>query len=153
MNWPAAPESWSFVLRGYLPRLALFSLGWETLHLPLYTLWAEGRPGAIARALLHCTAGDVAIGTGALLLALVLNRAGTPAAWPLRRIGAVTALLAVAYTVLSERLNLALGNWAYSAAMPVVAGVEVGLSPLLQWVVVPLAAIALAGRQAPTPRR
>lgn len=34
MNWYAYTESWSFILRRFLPRLALYSLGWELAQLP-----------------------------------------------------------------------------------------------------------------------
>lgn len=46
----------------------------------------------------------------------------------------------MAYTILSERYNLLYGSWAYSPLMPFVPWIEVGLSPLLQWLCVPLAA-------------
>ncbi len=42
------------------------------------------------------------------------------------------------YTVYSEWLNVYVkGTWAYSDLMPIVPGLEVGLSPLIQWIVVP----------------
>jgi hypothetical protein len=39
-------------------------------------------------------------------------------------------------------------SWAYSDWMPVIpiAGLSIGLSPLLQWIVVPAAAFAITGR-------
>lgn len=147
MNWYAHPESWSFIVRRYLPRLTLCSLVWEILQLPLYTIWEEARPGRIAFAVAHCTIGDVLIGAAALLLALVLSRADEPADWPAKRLGTWMVMLAVAYTLISERLNIAQGNWAYSSWMPVLPWVEVGISPLLQWLVVPLAAFRWANRR------
>ena len=81
MNWYAHRESWSFVLQRFLPRLGLYSLGWELAQLPLYTIWDEGTPAWIAFAVVHCTAGDVLIGVAALLLALIVSRAPEPAAW------------------------------------------------------------------------
>ena len=147
MNWYVLSESWSFILRRYLPRLALCSLAWEIVQLPLYTIWEEARPGWIAFAVLHCTAGDVLIGAAALALALILCRAGKPADWPATRIGTVMVLLAVSYSLISERINIAQGNWAYSSRMPVLPWVEVGISPLLQWVVVPLVAFLWANRR------
>ena len=140
-RWYVCREAWSFILRRYLPRLAVLSLLWEIAHLPLYTIWQEGRPGWIAFAVAHCTAGDVLIGAAALMLALILSRPREPADWPVARIGVLTVVLGVAYTLLSERLNMAHGNWAYSSWMPVLPGIEVGLSPLIQWIVVPLAAL------------
>jgi len=147
MNWYAQPESRSFILRRYLPRLAFCSLAWEVVQLPLYTLWPEPRLEHIAYAVAHCTAGDILIGTAALFLALILNGAGERVGWPGSRIVIWTIVAAVAYTVLSERNNLAQGNWAYSAWMPVLPWIDVGLAPLLQWVVVPLAAWRWANLQ------
>lgn len=146
MNWTAHPESWSFILRRYLPRLALCSLTWEIAQLPLYTLWAEPRPGRIAYAVVHCSVGDVVIGTAALVLALILIRAGEPIHWPRARLAILMAILAVAYTIWSERINLAQGSWAYSDWMPVLPWIEVGLTPVAQWIVVPLVAWRWANR-------
>jgi hypothetical protein len=117
-KWYAQRASWAFILRAYLPRLALLNLVWEIAQLPLYTIWQEAPARYIAFAVAHCTAGDVMIGTAALILALVLNRASERAAWPARRIAVLATALAVGYTLLSEILNLALGSWAYSPWMP-----------------------------------
>jgi hypothetical protein len=147
---------WLGSLRGYLAATAGASLVWEAVHLPLYTLWTTGTPGERAFAVLHCTAGDVLIALSVLVLALVL--VGTRA-WPeagFRRVAALTVVFGLAYTVFSEWLNTAVrGAWAYSDLMPVVrlAGLEVGVSPLLQWVAVPALALACARRGAATVER
>ena len=146
MNWYARPQSWSFIGRRYLPRLAFCSLLWEVAQLPLYTLWAEASPAAIAYAIAHCTVGDAMIGTAALVLALTLSHAGEPANWPRPRIVGWMVVLAVAYTLLSERINLLRGSWAYASSMPIVPWIEVGVAPLAQWVVVPLVAWCWANR-------
>ena len=125
------------------------SLVWEAAHLPLYTLWTTGTPGERAFAVLHCTAGDLLIATAVLVLALVL--AGHRA-WPVEgfgRVGGLTLAAGLAYTGFSEWLNTVVrGACAYSDSMPVVrvAGLEIGASPLLQWVVVPMLALACAQR-------
>ncbi|SMF23269.1 hypothetical protein [Pseudogulbenkiania subflava] len=149
MNWYAHPESWSFILRRYLPRLALCSLVWEIVQLPLYTLWAAPRVGWIAFAVAHCTVGDVMIGATVLILAMILSGAGEPVNWPRTKLNVITVVLAVTYSLLSERVNLASGSWAYSAWMPVLPVIEVGLAPLLQWVIVPIATWWWANRQPP----
>jgi hypothetical protein len=63
-------------------------------------------------------------------------------AWPLQRFGAVaaaTVLLALSYTVFSEWLNTEVReSWAYREAMPRLPVLGTGLSPLLQWIVVPV---------------
>jgi len=146
MNWHRHTESWSFILQRYLPRLALYSLVWEILQLPLYTLWDEPDPFKIGLSLMHCTVGDAMIGTAALVIALIVIRAGNRASWPIIRIGMWTVSVAVTYTILSERVNLALGNWSYSAWMPILPLIEIGLAPILQWVLVPLVALWLVNQ-------
>jgi len=108
----------------------------------------------MAFAVVHCTLGDVLIGASALLVALILLRAGGLASWPWRRLA---ALLGAGYTVFSEWMNTAiLGSWAYAASMPRIelGAVTIGLSPLLQWLVLPPLALYLmrlhaAGRWSP----
>ena len=131
----------------YLPWLAVLSLAWEIGHLPLYTLWKQEEPKYIAFAVLHCTVGDVLIGAAAILLALIALREESLASWRWRRIALLSALFGVAYTVLSEWLNVAvLRSWAYAPSMPriYVGDFEIGLTPLLQWIVIPALAIFLA---------
>ena len=53
-------------------------------------------------------------------------------------------LLGAAYTVFSEWLNVDIRrSWSYTAAMPVLPVLGTGLTPLLQWVVVPGLAFAI----------
>ena len=147
--WYKDRQAWRLVATRFLPRLAGLSLAWEIIQLPMYTLWTEATPGYIAFSVAHCTLGDVLIGTAALLAALILVRAGSLASWRWSRIAALTTLLGVGYTVVSEWMNTAiLVSWAYADSMPRVdlGGIEVGLSPLLQWLVLPPLALYLARR-------
>ena len=86
----------------------------------------------------HCTIGDVMIAGLALLSALALF--GRPC-WPktgTRAIWLVTLLLAIAYTVYSEWLNVNVRrSWAYSDLMPTVPIIGTGVGPLLQWIALP----------------
>lgn len=142
---------WLAALRRYVLTTALVHLTWEFAHMPLYTLWAEGSWREIVFAAVHCTGGDVLIALAALTGALLLvGRRG----WPVDRFKAVFAMTLVfglAYTAFSEWLNIVRrAAWAYSAWMPVVSlGVfDVGLSPLLQWLIVPSLAFWRARRTA-----
>ena len=140
---------WLRALRVYVPFVAAANLLWETAHLPLYTVWQDGTAAYLAFVVAHCTGGDLLIAFAALGLALLV--AGD-SAWPLRRFREVAVLttgLGVAYTIFSEWLNLVIQkNWAYSDLMPVIPVIDVGLSPLLQWIVIPVSGMALAGRAA-----
>ena len=88
-------------------------------------------------------------------MALAIVLAGERA-WPVRahrRAAALTIGFGVAYTAFSEWLNISVREtWAYSDLMPFVPFVGTGLSPLLQWVFVPLLALHLARRSASPPR-
>jgi hypothetical protein len=130
--------------------MAAGNLLWEVGHVPLYTLWVEGTWGEIAYAVLHCTVGDVMIASICLLLSLaVIGRS----AWPRARFGAValaTILMALSYTVFSEWLNTEVrGSWAYREAMPRLPGLDIGLTPILQWIVVPVLAFRWTRPKAP----
>lgn len=149
---PAPPGAdWLRGLRAYLAVIAVGNLVWETLHLPLYTIWWTGTVRENAFAVVHCTLGDLLIALSALTLSLALagNRD-----WPARRFRRVAALavaFGIGYTAFSEWLNIVVrAAWAYSEFMPVLSvfGFDVGLSPVVQWVVVPLLAFRQARRSA-----
>jgi len=151
-----APEAWfrdraalAPIGTRYLPWLTALNLGWEIVQLPLYTIWHHPSVGYVAYAVLHCTAGDVLIGLAALVVALVATRAGTIEQWNYAAVACVLIGVSVSYTAYSEWMNTVLrASWTYSALMPTIriAGVELGLSPLLQWVVVPPVALWLTRR-------
>jgi len=148
--WYGDRASLKFIAFRYVPLLGALNLVWEIAQLPLYTLWEESPRFFIAYAVVHCTLGDIAIGTLALLVALIATRARTVKTWRWRQVALLLVIPAVGYTALSEWINtIARGSWAYSALMPVIrlGGFEIGLSPLLQWLVIPPVALWLAGRQ------
>ena len=146
--------AWLMMLRRYIVFLAVASLAWEFGHLPLYTIWNTGSLSGLGFAALHCTGGDVLIALSTITLALfVVGRPG----WPLERFRAVAALtigLGLFYTVFSEWLNIEVREaWTYRDLMPVVPVIETGLSPLLQWLVIPMAAFWWAARPVAARRR
>jgi hypothetical protein len=118
---------------------------WEAAQLPLYTLWRTGTPREIAFALLHCTGGDVLITTATFAVAAALARhfRWPPFDWHM----VFTAIiLGAGYTIFSEWLNVEIRRtWSYTAAMPVVLFLGIGLTPLLQWLIVPGLALAVIG--------
>jgi hypothetical protein len=141
--------TWLTLMRRYFTFIVLANLLWEIVHLPLYTIWRSGSAGEIAFAVVHCTAGDVLIATAALLGALLLLG---NARWPDERYVAVAAFALFAglgYTVFSEWLNTTIRlSWAYTDLMPRLPAIGIGLSPLAQWIVIPVAAFWLARRPA-----
>ncbi len=145
---PASARTWISVLRRYLMFVTLGNLFWETAQLPLYTIWLEGTTRQLAIAVLHCTAGDVLIATASIVAGLLVAGDG----WPdrldaYRRVALAAIAIGVTYTVFSEWLNIVVRrSWAYSELMPVIPLVGAGLSPALQWIVVPLAGFWFARR-------
>jgi hypothetical protein len=137
------------LLLRYLLLLTAMNLAWEFAQMPLYTIGQTGTPGEIAFAALHCTAGDVMIGGFAMLAALMLV---APARWPRTgsiRVPAMAVAFGLAYTVFSEWLNVEVReSWAYSELMPRVPPLGTGLSPILQWLIIPPAAYFVALRAA-----
>ncbi len=137
------------VLRSYVATVTIGHFTWEVAQLPLYTIWHSGTVGQNAFAIVHCTVGDVVLASGTFVVALLVagNRD-----WPVRNfwlVAVLTVLLGVGSTMLIEWLNVVIWkSWAYSNLMPVlpVLGFDVGLSPLLQWIVVPLLALWHVGR-------
>lgn len=138
---------WLSVIRSYILYSTVGHLIWEMAHVPLYTIWVEGTWGEIAFAVTHSTGGDLLIAMSTLLLALFLVGGH---AWPSERAGRVLLLAVVsgvAYTIFSEWLNIVIrAAWAYRDIMPVVPIINAGLTPLLQWIIVPTLAYWAASR-------
>ena len=141
--------TWLGTLRRYALFVGLANLLWEILHVPLYTLWNEGTFGEIVFSVVHCTGGDVLIALACLVAALILLGG---AAWPVEGSGTVAAVavtLGLAYTVYSEWRNVVVrGSWAYSNLMPLVPPLDTGLSPLLQWLIIPVVGLSWSRRKA-----
>ena len=147
-HWYRDRATLSFIGLKYLPWFGVLNLAWEIAQLPLYTVWTEGSLPYLVHVVVHCTLGDLAIGMNALAFALVATRARAIDEWKFQKVGLVTVTAGIGYTVLSEWLNtIARPSWEYSALMPVIglSGIEIGLSPLAQWLVIPPVALWLAG--------
>ena len=149
-----APRGWAGLAAPsarYLTAMLAMNLAWEIAQLPLYTLWAGGTAGEIAFAVLHCTGGDAMIAAAALASAILLTRSWH---WPRQGWGSVTmvaTLIGLGYTVFSEWMNVDLRqSWTYTAAMPRLPPLGTGLTPFLQWLLLPPLAM-LAARPAARP--
>jgi hypothetical protein len=113
-----------------------FHIVWESLHVRLYTIWDNPDRLYVAKAVLHCTLGDVLVALAGFGVAALLVRS---AGWPLSRpfLGTMAVIAStVAYTAWSEWYNVyRIGSWAYGSSMLTIAGI--GVTPVLQWIVVP----------------
>ena len=135
-------------LRRYFIVIIPANLIWEFAHMPLYTIWSEGSWGEIFFAAVHCTGGDILISMNALMLALMLAGQGWPQGTSTRRtVTALTVVFGLGYTLFSEWLNIVIrAAWAYSDLMPIIPILDAGLSPVLQWIIVPLVAFWWSSR-------
>jgi hypothetical protein len=114
----------------------VLNLVWEFAHVRLYTIWREADGPGIAWAVLHCSLGDVVIALTMFALAgIALRCVDWPRSNPWTG-GGIFIVGAIAFTVWSEWHNVyRAGNWGYTESMPTIFGI--GLSPLLQWVILP----------------
>ena len=148
-GWHSSGTRWLAAIRRYLVMVAVGNLVWETAQLPLYTLWRIGSARAIARAILHCTAGDVVIATVALIIAIAT--VGTTR-WPDERalvVAIAVVAIGVGYTIGSEYVNMAVRrSWSYNEWMPTLPWLGTGVAPLAQWLAVPTFALTAAQRAA-----
>lgn len=131
-DWRRHPEVRLLVLA--LPLEAV----WETAQLPLYTLWYRNDWSYILYSLAHCTVGDLLILLVAYELVAALVRSRHWFAGPVRPAGALFTFIGAAYTVYSELINTVPGGaWEYTAQMPRVPVFDIGVTPLLQWILIP----------------
>ena len=130
-------EAASSTVLAYLALAGAGHLLWETAQLPLYMIWSTGTRLEILFAVIHCTAGDLLITVFALALAALAARIGR---WPFfgNRMALTAILLGLGYTVFSEWLNTQVRqSWSYTEAMPLLPPFGTGLTPFLQWLIVP----------------
>ena len=120
----------------WLALALVLNLAWEIAHVRLYTIWETADGTTVAWSLLHCTLGDAAIALSMYALAgVVLWRVDWPASRPWTG-GVIVVIGALAFTAWSEWYNVyRTANWGYTASMPMIFGI--GLSPLLQWLILP----------------
>ena len=135
---------WLRAARTYLVAIGLGNLVWEAAQFPLYTIWYEGSRGHQLLALIHGTVGDLFISATALMTSLAIFGDET---WPKHtfwRVGIPMLVFGIGYTIYSEWINVEVRHtWAYSDLMPRVPPLGTGLSPLMEWIVVPVFALLM----------
>ena len=124
---------WSFFLNFF----------WEVAQTYFYTL-RDSPFHAMLYGWIHCTLGDVLL---TLLSFWFISMMSHNRRWflslnRLNFIGLMT--IGVVSTVISERVNVHIfKSWAYNQSMPIISWLNVGLTPVLQWVIIPPVAILL----------
>jgi hypothetical protein len=97
-RWSAALANLMRASRLYLSAMLVGNFIWETLQLPLYTIWRTGTLWQQVFAVVVCTVEDLLIALGTLALALII--VGSPH-WPVVRFKTVAVLviaIGLAYT-------------------------------------------------------
>lgn len=128
----------------------LLNLPWEFIQVPLFEHMADAVHWDATKACLRAALGDGLMSVAAYLVAAGLAR---DRYWVLGgQRGAIAVFLAlpIVATIAIERLAISglwMQGWGYSVLMPVVPLLGVGLSPLLQWSVLPPVALWLVRRQ------
>lgn len=111
---------------------------WETAQFPLYNVWRQHDWGYILYGLAHCTMGDLLILLVAYEMVTLLHR---NRGWFTNNVvygGVMFTLFGAGYTVYSEITNVRFkSTWGYTDLMPLVPIVDIGVTPLLQWLLIP----------------
>ena len=125
----------------------LLNFAWEILQTPFF-LDISDKINTIVWYRFHCTLGDVMISLGSFWLVALISKTRT---WFLNLTKARLLLFVafgVSYTIFSEIKNVSLYKlWAYSDFMPVIPYIDVGIVPLIQWVILPPLLVYIVRRQ------
>lgn len=125
-----------------------FHFIWELIQIPAYAGLAEINHWQGVLICSQATAGDVGIALAAFWTTSIVAHSRLWITTP--TLAQITIFLSfgVAVTIALEYVNTQLTHrWAYSDLMPVVPLLGTGLSPLLQWVFVPLLVLFVVRRQ------
>ncbi len=129
----------------------LLNYPWEFLQIPLYALAPETLPWQVIK---RCSIA--AVGDAIIMLAsygMVAIGAGDrwwmskPTMRQLLGFVAVGVFITVAIEYLASRSSGTIWAWRYSSAMPVLPLVHAGLSPVLQWIILPPLTLWFVRRQ------
>lgn len=126
----------------------LLNFVWESAQVPLFAEMPLTPHWLSVQICARATVGDVAIALAAfsIVAAMARSRAWILAATP-RQLTAFVAVGVVVTVVMEWLATHWLGRWTYAETMPIVPGLEVGLAPLLQWLVIPPLVVWFVRRQ------
>lgn len=129
---------------------ALLNFPWEMWQAPLYEGMAEASHLSAVTRCSWATLGDAVILVLAFAAVSMRAHSRNWVLQPTRMQAAMFVAAGLAVTLVLEliatRLDLPIWTWRYAAAMPVLPLLGVGVAPLAQWLVVPLATLWCVGR-------
>jgi hypothetical protein len=116
--------------------------GWEMGHAKWFATMSELPFWTATAWCARAALWDVAITVASYLAAAVMARNSSWPRAPRISLVAIYFVVGLTITIAVERWALGVGRWRYEAAMPTVGGI--GITPLLQWIVVPAITLAAA---------
>jgi hypothetical protein len=125
----------------------LLNFVWETLQTPFF-VDINDKLNTIIWYRFHCTLGDVVITLGSFWLVAMITKSRSWFLNPTKNRLLLFVAFGVSYTIFSEIKNVSWNKlWGYSDLMPVIPYIEVGIIPLIQWIIVPPLLIFIVRRQ------
>ena len=128
----------------------LLNFAWEILQAPLFVGMAEMPHAQVTKACLQATVGDAVIMLFAYGVVSVVVRSRswilTSKGWQLSLFVAIGVSITAGIEWLATR-GYWMASWNYLPTMPLVPGTDIGLVPLLQWIVLPLLTVWFVRRQ------
>lgn len=126
----------------------LLNFVWEFAQAPLFEGMARSPHWTAILVCARATAGDVVIALGAFWAVSTSCRSRRWVLDPTRaQLAGFIAVGVVVTTVMEWLATHAWDRWTYGSSMLVVPGIEIGVAPLLQWIVVPPIVIWFVRRQ------
>jgi hypothetical protein len=96
----------------------------------------------------HCTTGDTIILLVGFALISLYNKSMDWIHHPKVKDYLVLVVFGVSYTFFSEYFNVNIKhNWSYSQSMPLVPFTNIGIIPLVQWIILPPIIVFITKRQ------
>lgn len=110
---------------------------WEVIQTYFYTM-RDAPFSTMLYGWLHCTLGDVFLTLGSFWVISIFNRNRR---WFLRlnRLNLIAfIMIGMIATVISERVSVHIyRSWSYNKLMPIIPWLKIGLTPFLQWMIIP----------------
>jgi len=125
----------------------LLNFVWEVLQTPFF-VDISTEINTIIWYRFHCTLGDVMISLAGFWFVALISKSRIWFLNPTKGKLLLFVVFGVSYTIFSEIKNVSLNKlWGYSDLMPVIPGIEVGVIPLIQWIIVPPFLVLIVRRQ------
>jgi hypothetical protein len=125
------------ILGTYILFSFLFFGMWEWIQTPFYSE-PHKTLNQVVLDRIHCTGGDILIFLTSILISSLLVRKNLFFSNIVKKEIVLISCIGTGYTALSEYLNVFVHqSWAYSTLMPLFPFINIGIIPLIQWMILP----------------